>query len=311
MATSALVLVVHGHLARGDDWKDGCPPYFEPVPSAASFGPSAQPDTSLGPSRFAMALDRPRITGLAFAASPSHIVPPAPSIVHGFLHFNSEQGPTVSADYAFARDPDLQGNASVFVGYRHVTTWFDDALRSGASVRFGIGDSPAGIGRQSDTVNTLAVTMPFGARYFGFGRTVTGTLEGRLELVGCYAPFIHLRLETTEWRLDPIGTSHNAHNKQPMALVVPLSLSVGGYVTPRIGIATEFAVELRTPRSILVLRDLFRVRNVIDLQLPSGGADHHCTFHLLLHADFLTGNTTGYELGVAASVDGAWSGAFE
>lgn len=331
------VLVVLGVIGCSDvafaakrikGWKDGCPPYFAPEsahrlelptkePSngdddpplrggSSSFGVQADPDSSLGPSRVAIHNTYRSLTGAAsFITS------------RGIVHFALTSGPTFTVSYAGSIPSPLYsspstfkhgGNLQAYLGYRHAFYILGDAVRSGVAFRIGGGSSfgtagnsfMPGAQRNIEELNQLAILSPFSSQTFGFDRPVTGTLEWRAELIGCHAPFLQIRVDASRWRTQHQGESEEPPPPilHPVIWAIPMSISVGGYASPDVGLAFTAGVELRSPRSEwLGGRYVTRLSSLLEFRWPSAGR-----LHTIVRGSAFTGDLTGWESGV----DLAW-----
>ncbi|TMQ07595.1 MAG: hypothetical protein E6J90_19550 [Deltaproteobacteria bacterium] len=288
------------------DWKDGCPPYvraFDPAhaPRAADFGTSADVDSALGPSRLTL-------SGRAASLSAADGDPLRRSLDGHLLagravlalNFN---GPSLMFAYAYGAHDGTQatgrtlGTLMTYVGFRRTGLVLGDALRVGSSLRIGMGSSPSisvgkdGSSPDGEHAETLARASPFESEAFAFDRPVVVSLESRIEVVGCYAPFLALRADVVEWREGfDMPRSRNAS-----LWALPLRLTVGGFVTKpsmQVALALEAGFELRS--SALGYHRTGRVRVLVELPMSK--------LRFGIYGGGFFGDSKGGELGVVTSV---------
>lgn len=304
--------------SAAENWKDGCPPYFAPesasrlppvradneVPlrgSKSSFGVGPEADTSLGPSRLSTSTIFRRFPDLEWFSTNRLM-----------MHLNSPSGPTFSASYAFAatlEDNELgqQGNLQAYVGLRRGGYLLGDAVRTGVSVRIGGGSSVTakteGLNaqRKIDALNNLANLAPFETQAFGFDRPLTLSVEGRVEMIGCHAPFAHVRIDATAWRA-PIEMDES--KRFDLVYAVPISLAFGGFLLPRLGMSINVGMELRGPKAVLDIERVTRIGLLLDFKV-------HKNFRLAGRFDALTGDTTAWDVGLGIAVPFGIDGALE
>jgi hypothetical protein len=295
-----MVFACGTRMASARDWKDGCPPYVhaldpEHAPKAADFGAAADVDAALGPSRIVLTERWAGISG--------HRVDSTLLTGRGVLAFNF-RGPSVMLVYGYG---DRRGEGATaatlmtYVGYRYTGFLLGDAVRSGASLRIGVGASPSievdadGTSRQGTRSEDLARASPFESEAFAFDRPVVVSFESRLEVVGCYAPFAALRLDLTEWR-EGFGLPRD---RNPPLWAFPVRLAVGGFVTrpggfpPQLSVVVEAGFELRS-------RELGPQRNArlrVLTELPVSKV------RFGLYASGYAGDAKGVEVGATIGVD--------
>ena len=140
----------------------------------------------------------------------------------------------------------------------------------------------------------------FRAPLFGFDRPLILTLEGRIEIIGCHAPFVDLRIDGATWQTQVAGSSARVYD-------LPIEIAFGGYFLPRWAAYLAIGVELRSPDSTLLYGYLVHTNVGIETQLA-----HH-TWRLGAHAGAITGaNATGFDAGLTLSWElPSWGGNLE
>jgi hypothetical protein len=272
------------------NWKDGCPPYLDPVLEDLGFVPDA--DSALAPSRFVTSY---RATGLRKADErelstvqavgiSGHLVHrrgPMASVTLGGAHREGEAGITV-------------GNLAAFAGYRHVRPALGEAARLALATRVGEGGAPSGDGDGEERERTrITARSPFEVQAFAYDRPRVLTLEARAELIGCHAPFAQLRLDAVQWRA---GDGASRSDKQP-AYAFPMRLTLGGYPRAWMAIAVQLGIEWRTREELLEIRRITRVRVLAELRLGPVRAVPHVA---LLSG---TERSAGFEVGLLVAVE--------
>jgi hypothetical protein len=294
-------------------WKDGCPAYFPPedVPAythdikvhggSASFGALPEIDSPLGQTRAA-------IEGWASTLHPEQgkALIEREAGLRLVLQGNLTSGPMFGLTYAGYDIDELPtgsdhqlGNLTLFVGYRHTGYLVGPLFRTGFAIRIAgggplTGINGAGIAAQREQV---AINSPFRASSFGVESPVTGTLEYRIELVGCRGPFADLRADLSRWRVDEATDA---------VFDLPVELALGAYPQEGLAMYVAFGEELRS--RVLQYERMTRVTLGVELQ-PSWVA----TPRLGVRASAITGhNVGGFEVGVTLSFLVAdWLGGFE
>jgi hypothetical protein len=294
-------------------WKDGCPAYFPPehVPAythdlkihegSAAFGALPEIDSLLGPTR------------AAFETWGSAIRPESgpPPIAHELgarlvLQGNLSSGPMFGAIYAgyLASDPagDAStgnfGNLTLFGGYRHTGYVLEPLFRTGIAVRIAGGGpvTARNVAAFAGQREQVAISSPFRATSFGVEVPFTATLEYRIEVVGCRAPFADLRIDLARWRVD---------GSTPSVVDVPIELALGAYPAEPVALFAAVGEELRS--SALVYRHLTRI--TIGAELHLGDLKH---VRLGARLSAITGdNVGGVELGVVVEWLAQLGGGFE
>jgi hypothetical protein len=194
---------------------------------------------------------------------------------------------------ASSADPDLRtsGNLIVGAGYRATTLWLGGAIRAGAALQLaqGFATERSGDAMSQAKLQRLAERLAFHEVDVAPGEPFAAVLEGRVELVGCHVPFLHLRLGFDRW---PAANDR-------AATVFPLSVTAGGYQRSWLGLAATVAVDLRTPSSVFAAQRLTKVSVLVDFRLGRW-------FHVAVHGDAISGAATGVELGatVATTFEG-------
>ena len=235
-----------------EHWKDGCPAFFAPEeppasisdpPShggAASFGVLPEVDSPLGPSKLAFTAWTNQLTQL----SPSATQP----VLYGgqlVFHAAAPSGVFFTGAVGVERADDDRfrlSNTQAFVGYRHASYLLGTAFRVGTAIRIGGGGDPTS-GSDAASVarrESLAALSLLREAMFGFDRPVIGTLEARIEMVGCHAPFVDLRVDAATWR-----PSDDAATRYPRVFLLPISAAVGGFFRPHQAIYGEFTWQYR------------------------------------------------------------------
>jgi hypothetical protein len=314
--------------AASHDWKDGCPTYDDdPLPLAGRFGISPELDTALGPSRVALQSDFSQmavpIDAENVEASRRAVAQPWTTVGQVVGQLNLRQGPTLTLHYGglYASDMRHVGNIGGALGYRYTDFSFGDALRWGLAARLGedvsltAGNcqpvaptlacaSSTGGPRDPHQYDLLSATIrtPFHPRWFGFDHLVSGVVEARVEMVGCHSPFLHLRAELNRWRTPPLQAMPVPENKAPAALAVPITLTAGGYMSPRWGAAGELGIELRSPRSVVLANTIARARVLVDFRVGTHDSwwQH---VHFGGYAGVVSGDAQGIALGVTAAYE--------
>ncbi|MBA3458602.1 MAG: hypothetical protein H0T46_01465 [Deltaproteobacteria bacterium] len=337
--TSAALVVVglcaatHADAARRiPGWKDGCPTYFAPetartreLPTrdvsnpnaddspplhegATSFGVRSDQDSSMGPSRVSLDTRYRSLTELATLVTNRLIV-----------HLNHTSGVTITGSYSTAHVRHITdnffhaGNVQVYVGYRYTGYVLGDTIRQGLSLRVGGGspflaDSNARDPEDQAQVeerNLTAALLPFEGQTFGFDRPVTTSAEWRMELIGCHAPFLHLRADLTYWRGQHVsGPSDPVEH--PRMWEIPMSVSVGGFASPDWGFALAAGLEWRTPGDEWQGRSLVtRLSTTVEWRAFPG------RFHFVLHGTIYTGDLTGWTAGLTLAPQFTMKDVFE
>ena len=263
---------------------DDCPPSRDPDPG--TFGVAPDSTSLLGPASAAWSMAAQQLHDTTDHALPGDWLALQRADIQGHV------GPGLGFGAAWSRvssaDPDLRtrGNLTVDAGYRATTLWLGGAVRAGAALQlaqgFATGGSESAL--QQAKLQRLAGRLAFHEADVAPGRPFAAVLEGRIEMVGCHVPFVHLRLGIERWR------AANA----PAANAFPLSVTVGGYQRTWLGLAMVIAVDLRTPHSVFAAQRLTKVSALVDFRI--------CRFfHVAVHGDAISGAATGVEIGAAVA----------
>lgn len=315
-----LVIMSHARPAQAEDepWKDGCPSKYAPeylpndlpgLPThegAGAFGTLPDIDDTLGPTR---------VAATAWSDSLTHqrmpdALPPNLIAGQGLIQLNAGATGVLAmvtwgAGGALSRNsPDSSyahvGNLQAYVGYRSTSYWLRPAFRRGWAFRVGGGSAFAGNLQQ--LVNErqhMAVIAPFHTQLFGFDRPLSATLEYRIEMIGCHAPFLHARIDGETWQAQSGGGT-----AYPRVFVVPMSLAGGGYIYPWLTLYGQFGIEFRSPRSVMLFGHVSRTSLGVEFQNDS----HHARFGLRGSA-YTGDNARGLEFVITISWDHLWKGA--
>lgn len=340
--STALVVVVgvcaatHADAGRIPGWKDGCPTYFAPenartreLPTldvknpndddspplhegVSSFGVRGDQDSSMGPSRVSIDTTYRSLTHLATLETNRAI-----------LHLNHTSGPTLTVSYTTAYVRHITGkyfhagNLQAYVGYRHTSYMLGDTIRNGVSLRLGGGSPLLADGYARDPQaqaeieerNRTAALLPFETQTFGFDRPVSGSAEWRMELIGCHAPFLHLRIDATHWRAQHLGdpTELPRMIEHPSLWSVPMSISVGGFASPDWGLAFTAGLEWRTPKvEWQGRRFVTRLSTLVEWRRECLGP-----FRIVVHGTINTGDLTGWTAGITLAWQFKYEDTFE
>lgn len=288
-------------------WKDGCPAYFPPenVPEythdlkihegSAAFGALPEIDSLLGPTRAAFEAWRSAVRA-------ERGDPPATNDAGSSLHEtgarlvvqgNLTSGPMFGAIYAGYLVPHVSdggsdghlGDLTLFVGYRHTGYLLEPLFRTGFAIRVGGGgpvtarNSASFAGQRQE----VAITSPFRSASFGIETPFTASLEYRIEVVGCRAPFADLRVDLSRWRVDD----------HPQSVVdAPIELALGAYPWEPIALFAAVGEELRSS----ALRFTRLTRITLGAEWHFGDSKH---VRIGARASAVTGdNVGGVEVGV-------------
>ena len=142
------------------------------------------------------------------------------------------------------------GNGLVTVGLRKAGYLYGGVVRHGAGIKVGAGVSPwtskvdDGAAHLRE-LNVVSDYLPFRTFLFAHDRPIVSSIEGRLELIGCQAPFIRVRFDQITWRPTVDGQSRGTRDP---VWVFPSSIAVGGYAWESVFLEVSAALELRTDR---------------------------------------------------------------
>ena len=263
---------------------DDCPPSRDPAPD--TFGVTPEPTSLLGPASAGWSTSMQQLRGVTDRSLPSDW------LVLQRADLQAHLGSALSLGAAWSvvssADPALRtrGNLTASAGYRATTLWLGGAIRAGAALRLAEGlatGSSEGV-MQEAKLQRLAERLAFHEADVAPGQPFAAVLESRVELVGCHAPFLHLRLGFERWRAE----------NSPAASVFPLSVTAGGYQQDWLGLAVTVAVDLRTPHAVFAAQRLTRVSALVDLRI--------CRFmHVAVHGDAISGAATGVEIGATVA----------
>jgi hypothetical protein len=122
------------------------------------------------------------------------------------------------------------------IGARRLGTWLGGNLRYGYGVRVNTGllgyrieeEDPT---RHPPAPGPVAELRPFDYLQSAYGTPAAATAEARIELVGCYAPFIHFT-----------AGLRGVNGRMPESLDAPVSVMIGAYPHRRVGVTTEVTV---------------------------------------------------------------------
>lgn len=305
-----------------NDWKDGCPYYDDaPLPVSGRFGMSPELDTALGPSRVGVQYDRGWMNvpiDPAGAKASQAFAQPWTNVVEGVAQFNLDH-PTITLHYGGIAAGDLEhmGNLGAALGYRYTDFALGNALRWGVAARLGedlsltapdcqaSSTSPrcltsAGmhIDQHHDDLLNATIRSPFNARWFAFDRVTSAVTEARIEAVGCHSPFVHVRAEVDRWRTVGLQAMPRPLDASPVVLAIPITVTAGGYVSPRLGLAGELGVELRSPTSVVLVHRVTRVRARVDFRpVTHAMGEYWAQLHLGAYAGVVTGDARGVAFG--------------
>lgn len=253
-------------------WKDGCPAFFPPetAPSyttdirthdgSAAFSTLPEVDSLLGPTRFALESWASRIRPINLH------VPTPPGYAAGsrtVLQGNLTSGPMFGLIYSGYRISEGQGqgdhlgNLTTFIGFRHTGYVLGPMFRTGFAVR--IADGGPETARTSDMFaqqrEGVAASSPFRGLSFGVDAPLTGSLEYRIEAIGCRNPFLDLRIDVSRWR---------AKEEAQTVVDVPIELGFGAYPWDSIAMYAAIGEEFRS--QALVYRQITRITLGLEYQ---------------------------------------------
>lgn len=258
-----------GHAAL---WKDGCPAFFPPETApayttdirthdgSAAFSSLPEIDSLLGPTRLALESWASRVRPINLDDAVPRRYEAGSRMV---LQANLTSGPMFGLIYAGYMTPDGQdrgyhlGNFTTFIGYRHTGYLLGPMFRTGFAVR--IADGGPETARTSGTLvqqrEDIAANSPFRALSFGVEAPLTGTLEYRIEAIGCRNPFLDLRVDVSLWRVNEAA---------PPIVDVPIELGIGAYPWDSIAMYAALGEELRSQS--LVYRQITRITLGLEYQ---------------------------------------------
>lgn len=322
MRSARLVVVVVAMLgwragqAHAHD-AEGCPPY--PGAHAGAFGYTPDVDSALGPSRAGITEhsnqmyipgEKPLMPAIGPDGTPGAGDPaPLDSVgawigtLTGYAQVNRIGFSGVVFGVRFSRSQltnysqyQQNGNVIASIGYRKANLKFGNAMRAGFAFQLGQGISPDGNDSERDSLNRLAVRTPFNTELFAFDRPIVATLEARFEIVGCHAPFLHLRIGAVGWRADPEQTALAPHDERDHVLALPVSLTLGYDAPWAMTVGGQAALEFRRPESVLLVERVTRIRLFLDKSIKE-------TLHVSLYGGLLAGKgTSGAEGGGTVEV---------
>jgi hypothetical protein len=301
VAVSLAVSLAGAGASHASVWKDGCPAYFPPenVPAythdikihegSAAFGALPEIDSLLGPTRAAFETWRSTVRA-------EHGVAPTTNGAGSSLHETGARlvvqgslrsGPMFGAIYAGYLVPHVTdggsdghlGDLTLFVGYRHTGYLLEPLFRTGFAIRIG-GGGPATARNAASFAGQreeVAITSPFRSASFGIEAPVTASLEYRIEVIGCRAPFADLRIDLSRWRVDG----------QPQSIVdVPIELALGAYPWEPVALFAAVGEELRSSE----LRFTRLTRITLGAEWHLGDSKH---VRIGGRASAVTGNSVG------------------
>lgn len=294
--------------SRAAVWKDGCPAFFPPEDAppgmtdikvhdgSAAFGALPAIDSPLGPSRVAaegwLSTIRPETVGATIARQAG-----ARLVLQG----NLTSGPTFGLIYAGYSVPNEMrgandnhlGDLTLSAGYRHTGYMFGPMFRSGFAIRLAGGGpltarTAASFAGQREQVARLS---PFRGANFGTEAPFTATLEYRIEMIGCRAPFVDLRVDLSRWQ--PGGGER-------AVVDVPIEVAIGAYPWEMFALYMAIGEELRAHAA--PYRRLTRI--TLGFEVHPTAAKH---VRLGLRASTFTGEAIGgAELGVTLELLVPW-----
>jgi len=289
--------------------QEGCPQYPDRKPS--SFGYTPDVDSALGPTRFGVLIRANQMTipdesalkpaldeegdPVGGAANPASVGAWLPAGT-GYLQMNRARAIVFGLQFSRAqsRYPHFarNGNLGASVGLRWTKLAYGDALRTGLAFQIGMGASMDGFDQDRDALNRLAARSPFATETFAFDRPITSSIEFRAELVGCHAPFLHLRIGAVGWRADPEQTALVTRDERDHVLAVPMSFAAGydampGFVT----VGLQAGLEYRRPVEVLKSDLVGRVRLFLDGRVWK-------IVHVGGYAGFIHGTIDGVDVGL-------------
>ncbi len=307
---SQLAIVPTSHAS--EDWKDGCPAYFPKesrptyIPNAppnsgvASFGALPELDSLLGSSRIAL---ENWGSYIAPGSAPDGLANKM-AATQGLVQLNLSSGPMFAVRYAllgydFARDGNpgylRAGDVQAFVGYRLADYLLGPLFRAGVAVRVGGGGALFDSNMNASVLQRerLAAISPFHSSSFGFDRPFGGTIEGRIELVGCQSAFLDLRVDVWTWQTGLANVDRIAD--------VPMEIAGGAYLIPEVAIFGAIGLELRSPTSTLLFGEVARTSIGVDTQWSR----HDVRIGARVGA-FTGTNVTGFDASIVTSWHFPW-----
>lgn len=272
-------------------WKDGCPAFFPPetAPSyttdikthdgSAAFSTLPEIDSLLGPTRLSLENWVSRIR-------PINLDDPRPLRYEVgsrmALQANLTSGPMFGLIYSGYMLPDGQshlGNLTTFIGFRHTSYLLGPMFRTGFAIRIADGgpETLRTSGRLTGQREEVAINSPFRGLSFGIEAPLTGSLEYRIEAIGCRSPFLDLRIDVSRWR--------PSQATQPV-IDAPIEIAFGAYPWDSIALYAAIGEELRS--RALVYRQITRL---------TLGFEYHPTLQKWLRAGLRASAITGADIG--------------
>lgn len=245
------------------DWRDGCPAgYVQDYHPSSQLGAAAEAESALTSNRILLGTDPsyhtargdlPRSTTYDFFGHFQWL------ITHGFT-----VGATFS--YLYHREGAARewwsGPLVGSIGYRYNYPG-DKDIRRALVIQF-IGGREFGHSSDIDAYRREAAFRAFDG-YLLSSNVLGGMGEYRLEQIGCYSVFAHIRG-------GALWTGHGDRSPSPSSvagigepvLTVPVTLAVGAYVEDQLALIGEYGVALQRPEDVSRYASTQRLRVVLD-----------------------------------------------
>lgn len=266
------------------DWRDGCPAgylrgYHSPSPS--QLGAAAEAESALTSNRILLGIDPSYHTARGDL--------PRSTTYDFFGHFQQLFQPiTIGATFSYlyhlegpARE-EWSGPLVGSLGWRH--DYQDDPdhpeetdIRRAWVIQF-IGGRELGHSSDVDAYRREAAFRAFDG-YLLSSNVLGGMGEYRLEQIGCYSVFAHIRggaLWTGHGDRSP-GPSSVAGIEEPV-LTFPVTLAVGAYVEEHLALIGEYGIALQRPEDVPRYASTQRLRVVLDYTTSLLSLNAHIEF---------------------------------
>jgi hypothetical protein len=276
------VTVMMGATVARADWRDGCPAGYDRAGYERDprLGAAPEPDSALTGGRALVGLDPTYHT--------AHASSPRSTTYDAFFHVQGRWSwltGGLTGSYVY----DLEGPTRTWWLNHHVASIglrydfegelaADQAAKTqGASLRRGFAIQAIGGLGSSDLDNVDGFRREVALRPFdGYllaPRALGVMAEFRIEQVGCYAVFAHLRG-------GMVGTGFGDARSaiEVPAVMVPTTLAVGAYVSDQVAVIAEYGVAVQRPPGSDNYASYQRVRAVIDITGNWGSVGGHLDF---------------------------------
>jgi hypothetical protein len=253
---AALTLCSIPSVANAMGYKDGCPS-FDPR-YHTDFGVDVRSDTSLTVSRVGVSS---RATHVESGTDREHLFEQKIFGTYSTRNDDSPHGLTLHLSYDFASsgdDGNRWGNLVALAGYRYSKFIVANAARLGWAIRLGTGLT---LFEDDDALaNHYAARLPFNTESQGYEQPFVVSGEARVELVGCTAGFLYLRLDNATWRAPTLSDRERID-------ALSLSFAIGGYSRGRFGIAIDVGVQWGLADDRFIPDRITRVGTNIEMRL--------------------------------------------